>query len=857
MNIKFILKSISLGLLIGSYQKVRALNCEEIKTTLPEDFDIEDIKCIENEKGEITKFVTTGIFTEDVIKNISSLNKLEELELYHYSYKDDFDLSPLKSLKNLKSLYIRCYKDSRHISSSSKIKENSFSELKSLEKLDLSGCDIMGDKPFIGLSNLKELNLYFLKGLSIPDLSYINNLKNITSLNLNNSYNVRSMDINYEGLNNLKKLFIYGLKISKENIKEISTLENIEELNVSKGEIDSDSDFSLFKSLKDTLKYLDISLYRNGDFDFPEAFVELTNLKNLTLSKFINSKIPKEISQLKNLESLYIKNPEFNEIPETIKELKNLKYLDLEGNFEKLPESIGELYNLEVLDLEGDIKELPESIGELYNLEVLNLSNNQIENLPETIKNLENLKNLYLHNNNLYELPESLCELKNLKTLYMSNENNLTEISGCIKKLNNLEIIDLSENEITKIPEAIKELDNLEYLDLSHNKLTEIPEAVKELKSLISLDLSYNDIKEFPEFLNELTNLETIDISDNENIVGKTLINSNIQYCYYLNTKLCIAEEESCGYDSGLPYCKPKNDCEEIQSFLLENDFSSSFITCDLTDNKATSIAINEIVTEEVIDKILSYDTIEHLYVEIDGSINVIKKISQKLPNLVELTIINNNESLDLSSLKTLENLTQLRINSYESLISISKNSLKYLTNLEYLELSSSKIYQKNLDEIGKLTKLKSLIFDNCHYPSSLDYSPLKKLQSLEVLIFHDYYRNKTPLYEIPSSIYKLTNLKELTIEYQKISSISSNISKLEKLNYLNLSGNKITSIPKALNNMKNLRYVEFLENPKLSGKTLTNENLTTCYYDTSSSICKAKEMKCFGEEGNPKLCKK
>jgi len=45
------------------------------------------------------------------------------------------------------------------------------------------------------------------------------------------------------------------------------------------------------------------------------------------------------------------------------------------------------------------------------------------------------------------------------------------------------------------------------------------------------------------------------------------------------------------------------------------------------------------------------------------------------------------------------------------------------------------------------------------------------------------------------------------------------------------------------------------MENPKLKGKTLTNSNLKTCFYDTSSNICKAKDMTCFKSEGNTENC--
>jgi len=52
-----------------------------------------------------------------------------------------------------------------------------------------------------------------------------------------------------------------------------------------------------------------------------------------------------------------------------------------------------------------------------------------------------------------------------------------------------------------------------------------------------------------------------------------------------------------------------------------------------------------------------------------------------------------------------------------------------------------------------------------------------------------------------------------------------------------------------------NIRY-----NKNVTGKTLTNGNLHTCYYKTKSeniypSLCKAKDMECFGEDDTFKAC--
>ncbi|OUM68733.1 hypothetical protein PIROE2DRAFT_3418, partial [Piromyces sp. E2] len=118
-------------------------------------------------------------------------------------------------------------------------------------------------------------------------------------------------------------------------------------------------------------------------------------------------------------------------------------------------------------------------------------------------------------------------------------------------------------------------------------------------------------------------------------------------------------------------------------------------------------------------------------------------------------------------------------------------------------DIEDLNITQTIVDEFEKLTQLEKLSLDSCNYPSDIEFESLEELE----------------------------NFKTLT-----------------------LSGNNITTLPKALNKLDNLKYVDFDNNPNLTGQTLTNENLRSCYYDETSSICKAKEMDCF-YDNNIKPC--
>jgi len=372
------------------------------------------------------------------------------------------------------------------------------------------------------------------------------------------------------------------------------------------------------------------------------------------------------------------------------------------------------------------------------------------------------------------------------------------------------------------------------------------------LNKLEKLDLSYNNLKKLPEFLNNM-NLKEVNFENNENLTGKTLTNKNLDSCKYSTTKLCISDEKmkciKSSYNDIDPCVIVPSDCENIESYLKEKniDIYDINLSCQDFEKQLSYLKIDEeAILDEVLDKILSYNTTEEIKINVDGSKKALEKIGKKLPNLKKLTITTNINQLNLKVLKKLKSLNYLKISSNELLYSLKKGSLKYLTGLKQLYFINLNLSQDIVDEFERLVNLEQLALDSCNYPSDLEFDSFEDLQKLKILNIYTYYEGKRPLYKIPSSFYYLTKLKELSITYQKISKISSRISKLKKLQDLDLIGNRITSLPDALNKLEELKYVNFDENPTLTGKTLTNENLRSCVYDSNSSICKTKEMECF-----------
>jgi Leucine-rich repeat (LRR) protein len=263
------------------------------------------------------------------------------------------------------------------------------------------------------------------------------------------------------------------------------------------------------------LKILDLSC--NQITAIPDAIGQLSNLTQLHLSFNQITSIPKAIGQLSNLTQLYLSSNEITSIPEDLGQLSHLTRLDLQRNqITSIPKAIGQLSNLTQLDLTGNqITSIPEALGQLSNLTKLYLMSNQITAIPEAIGQLSNLTSLFLMINQITAIPEALGQLSNLTSLFLGS-NEITSIPDAIGQLSNLRGLDLMRNQITSIPEAIGQLSNLTLLSLGDNQITSIPEAIEQLSNLTELSFSGNQITAIPDALGQLSNLTSLDLSGNQ-----------------------------------------------------------------------------------------------------------------------------------------------------------------------------------------------------------------------------------------------------------------------------------------------------------------------------------------------------
>jgi len=287
-------------------------------------------------------------------------------------------------------------------------------------------------------------------------------------------------------------------------------------------------------------KLTELDLSGLGLEELPGEIGKCTQLETLVLGKLDKekrqwvgnqlTKFPDAVLQLTNLKILNLSHNQITQIPDTLG-LSNLTELDLSSNqITSIPEDLGQLSNLTLLDLNyNQITSIPEELGQLSNLTRLDLSRNQITSIPENLGQLSNLTGLHLYDNQITSIPEELGQLSNLTELSLS-WNQITSIPEALAQLSNLTLLYLNNNQITSIPEAIAQLFNLRQLDLSNNQITQIPEAIAQLFNLTQLDLSNNQIETIPECLETLPQLKYLDLRHNPLPVSPEVLGPTQQY---------------------------------------------------------------------------------------------------------------------------------------------------------------------------------------------------------------------------------------------------------------------------------------------------------------------------------------
>lgn len=318
-----------------------------------------------------------------------------------------------------------------------------------INSLSLKNC-FFDENSFILISKLITLSKLDLSHNCLPRyVKYLNSLKNLNTLKINNNSINSNNVLEILNLTNLTSLIINNNRLGKSIILLTEKIVNLTELNINFNQIEIDGVTAITKNLKKII-ILDIGHNFIQNEGALLIFDNLKKLKNLNIEyNYINNLCISDLLSKIQLDNLYINN---NNIKITYNNITNndnfkLKELNIDNTFIIYQHIIylsENFVNLLYLSISCNmLKEKILYIGNMVNLEYLDISFNFISDKHLVyLENLIKLKKLLLNNNNIYNIINLLTKLLNLNFLNVSwNNINKDDLKYIQNNYKNIDII--------------------------------------------------------------------------------------------------------------------------------------------------------------------------------------------------------------------------------------------------------------------------------------------------------------------------------------------------------------------------------------------------------------------------------
>lgn len=212
-----------------------------------------------------------------------------------------------------------------------------------------------------------------------------------------------------------------------------------------------------------------------------------SHIVSLDVSKNLMMEIPVDFVQMcKNLKSLTFADNELPTVPASVPHMRCLEHLDMSGNRLRDIQSarLEELEQLVTLRLcNNRLDALPLTLSSLQCLTVLSISNNHFVEFPDVICHLTHLDHLDISFNKITAFPDEIGNLTNLVRLYAIANRLNGALPPSFSKLERLQLLDLRQNLITDI-EVLSQLSNLETVLVDYNAMSIVNSGFKNLKRL-------------------------------------------------------------------------------------------------------------------------------------------------------------------------------------------------------------------------------------------------------------------------------------------------------------------------------------------------------------------------------------
>ncbi|XP_068209067.1 toll-like receptor Tollo [Palaemon carinicauda] len=580
------------------------------------------------------------------------------------------------------------------------------------------------------------------------------------------------------------------------------------------------------------LQELDIEYCKIGEVP-REAFLGLTNLKNLTLRTYNTDwsamalKIASEaFKDQRNLERLDLGDNNIWTLPPVLLcDLENLKMLSLSRNklqdITVLSFSQAEAIcapSLRFLDLSfNHLVHVPAyAFAALKVLQTLNMSLNGISNLEDkALFGMYSLEVLDLSGNLLTALPPELFqENKRLTKLYIRNNSVSVLAPGLFSGLSLLLELELSDNKLKNTwvnSETFTDLLRLASLDLSNNLITRLDAATfRNLTNLQVLKLQQNMIDSISDnTFRGLFRLHTLILTDNRlKVINDKAFRGLIELRVLRldNNEVFSIDSNALQNSTGLQELQISQNHLQDVPILLKS--LTTLKTLDLSGNHVSVLSNNSFVG------LHNVSVLKLAANEID---NITKNVFVNLPSLQVLDLARNNiHSIENGAFENNKLLEAVRLD--DNVLASVKGLFSSLQNLQWLNLSKNHL----------------TMFDYDFIPRGLKYLDLRE----------NYISELGNHYEIESQLH----LKIIDASNNRLTDISSS-SVPDSVEILFLNNNQIHRVqPYAFFKKKNLTRVDLygnriknIEQNALRISTDTSRDLPIFYLGKNPFECDCK----------------
>ena len=440
-------------------------------------------------------------------------------------------------------------------------------------------------------------------------------------------------------------------------------------------------------------------------------------------------------------------------------EIDSLQDLIFFPNLEKLSLENMTLYNLEGIEncikiqkfytTSTEIKDY-RKLSKLPVLNVFSVLYGKNVNLNNVIDSLKTAKNLEYFSINVTPLEtksmKKIGELSNnLKSIYLRATNNIEKIEGLENKINLIEL-NLQGNKISNI-EGLEKCTKLKHLNLEDNKISKI-DNIENLENLTELILGRNQLVDILN-ADKNINLIKLDLTKNPNI------KSNRNEYKKEEIERLDKIQEIITVRNGKIYINP----EQLKLFK---------------GYKYLNLGNSDISTLECLEGQTELESLSlYMCKNITLADQKSQEILKEMKKLKELELTGSNVE-NISAINELRNLTSLQL-SYQkkndlskiediisnlTVLKVSTESLKTITNCNVNKITKLNLPNSNLSELPDITKFSELIEINLkNNPQISNFEILELCSSLKKLVL-----SYNDLHGKIISFYELTNLTNLDL---------------------------------------------------------------------------------------------